>query len=150
MRFFPRFTDSWDPKVGIVWIYQTVSRRLIPGNSLIQCQRCLWAYPPEAAVASIYQLAYTMGCLYIVAGPAILATPDAVLDALSEKNGGAAQVFKTLLLVLVGLGLLEWRRPGSLRGVAEQISRWVSKQDPNYGMPPRPTWDPRTSLSRLR
>ena len=88
-----------------------------------------------------------MGCLYIVAGPAILATPDAVLDALSEKNGGAAQVFKTLLLVLVGLGLLEWRRPGSLRGIAEQISRWVSRQgstqeptgqDPNYGIPPRP------------
>ena len=60
------------------------------------------------------------------------------LDAQREKNGGAAQVFKTLLLVLVGLGLLEWRRPGSLRGVAEQIRRWVSKQDPNYGMPPRP------------
>jgi hypothetical protein len=65
------------------------------------------------------------------------------LEALSEKNGGVAQVFKTLLLVLVGLGLLEWRRPGSLRGVAEQISRWVSTQeptgqDPNYGIPPRP------------
>ena len=69
--------------------------------------------PPEAAVGSIYQLAFTMGCLYIVAGLAILAAPDAVLDALSEKNGGAAQVFKTLLLVVVGLGLLEWRRPGS-------------------------------------
>ena len=88
-----------------------------------------------------------MGCLYIVAGAAILAAPDAVLDALSEKNGGAAQVFKTLLLVLVGLGLLEWRRPGSLRGVAEQIRRWVSRQgspqeptgrDPNYGIPPSP------------
>lgn len=92
----------------------------------------------RATVASIYQLAYTMGCLYIVAGPAILAAPDAVLDALSEKNGGAAQVFKTLLLVLVGVGLLEWRRPGSLRGVAEQIRRWVSRQDPNYGMPPSP------------
>jgi hypothetical protein len=90
-------------------------------------------------VASIYQLASTMGCLYIVAGPAILAAPDAVLDALSEKNGGAAQVFKTLLLVvLVGLGLLEWRRPGTLRGVAEQIRRRVSRQDPNYGMPPSP------------
>ena len=24
-------------------------------------QRCLWTYPPEAAVVSIYQLAYTMG-----------------------------------------------------------------------------------------
>ena len=91
-----------------------------------------------SAVASIYQLAYTMGCLYIVAGPAILAAPDAVLDALSEKNGGAAQVFKTLLLVLVGLGLLEWRRPGSLRGLAVQIRRRVSRQDPNYGMPPSP------------
>ena len=83
-----------------------------------------------------------MGCLYIVAGPAILAAPDAVLEALSEKNGGAAQVFKKLLLVLVGLGLLEWRRPGSLRGVAEQIRRWVSiqgsTQDPNYGIPPSP------------
>ena len=88
-----------------------------------------------------------MGCLYIVAGPAILAAPDAVLDALSEKNGGAAQVFKTLLLVLVGLGLLEWRRPGSLRGGAEQLRRWVSTQgstqeppgqDPNYGIPPSP------------
>jgi hypothetical protein len=84
-----------------------------------------------------------MGCLYIVAGPAILAAPDAVLDALSEKNGGDAQMFKTLLLVLVSLGLLEWRRPGSLRGVAEQIRRWVSTQeptgqDPNYGMPPSP------------
>src|SRR5215217_153553 len=86
-----------------------------------------------------------MGCLYIMAvmaGPAILAAPDAVLDALSEKNGGAAQVFKKLVLVLVGLGLLEWRRPGSLRGVAEQIRRWVSRegstQDPNYGIPPSP------------
>jgi hypothetical protein len=83
-----------------------------------------------------------MGCLYIVTGPAILAAPDAVLDALSEKNGGAAQMFKKLLLVLVGLGLLEWRRPGSLRGVAEQIRRWVSRegstQDPNYGIPPSP------------
>jgi hypothetical protein len=82
-----------------------------------------------------------------MAGLAILATPDAVLDALSEKNGGAARVFKTLLLVLVGLGLLEWRRPGSLRGFAEQIRIWVSRQgstqeppgqDPNYGIPPRP------------
>ena len=62
-------------------------------------------------------------------------------------NGGAAQVFKTLLLVLVGLGLLEWRRPGSLRGFAEQIRRWVSRQgptqeptgqDPNYGIPRPP------------
>src|SRR5215203_2768422 len=88
-----------------------------------------------------------MGYLYIVAGPAILAALSAVLDALSEKNGGAAQVFRTLLLVLVGLGLLEWRRPGSLRGFAEQIRRWVSRQgstqeptgqDPNYGIPPRP------------
>jgi len=84
-----------------------------------------------------------MGCLYIVPGPAILAAPYAVLDALSEKNGGGAQVFKKLVLVLVGLGLLEWRRPGSLRGVAEQIRRWGvsregSTQDPNYGIPPSP------------
>jgi hypothetical protein len=93
-----------------------------------------------------------MGCLYIVAGPAILAAPDAVLDALSEKNGGAAQVFKTLLLVLVGLGLLEWRRPGSLRGFAEQIRRWVSRQDstqdPNYGIPPSPPAPQRDEADR--
>ena len=74
------------------------------------------------------------------ASPAAL---SAVLDDLSEKNGGGAQVFRTLFLVLVGLGLLEWRRPGSLRGFAEQIRRWVSRQeptgeDPNYGIPPRP------------
>jgi hypothetical protein len=89
-----------------------------------------------------------MGCLYIVAGPAILAAPDAVLDALSEKNGGAAQVFKALLLILVGLGLLAWRRPGSLRGVAEQIRSWGSGQDPNYGMPPSPPGPQRDEADR--
>jgi len=78
-------------------------------------------------------------------GFASLGALSAVLDALNEKNGGAAQVFRILLLVLVGLGLLEWRRPGSLRRFAEQIRRWVEPtgqdptgQDPNYGIPPRP------------
>ena len=92
------------------------------------------------------------GCLVIMAAFLVLGILGAILGALSGENGAGPQVGIIILLAIVALAILEWRRPGTVRGFTANVrhkwstfrspgsapgpSREPPAHEPNYGQPP--------------